>query len=354
MTTQSHETLVQARVHKAKKAFTTRRIPVEEMTRLKVKNWNPSPGDVMLARVQSIGHHTRIELTNGRRATLFPGDEIIVCCASRYAPDQFEAVLQDAVWPSDLVAAGGIASTQLSRHGKTKAPTKLVPLGAVCGEQGRALNVRDFGVHEIANKQPIQVVLVAGTSMNAGKTSSAAALVRGLSRQGLRVGAAKITGTGAGPDPWLMIDSGAQSVLDFTDGGFASTYKVSASQLESMSRNLVNHLANEGCDVAVLEVADGLLQPETAALLSSRSFRMRVFGAVFTAYDAMGAVTGAEWLKDKGYRLLGLSGQMTSAPLAAQEAEIATGVPVYSLSDLEDGAIARGLLRANQEDLLAS
>ncbi len=354
MTNQFYETLVQGRADKAKRAFTTRRVPVEQMTQLKVRNWNPAPGDLMLARIESIGHHGRIELTNGRRATLFPGDEVIVCCASRYAPHQFEAVLQDMVWPKDLVAAGGVASTQLSRHGKTKAPTRLAPIGAVCGATGRPLNVKDFGVPAIEDRLPIQVILVAGTSMNAGKTASAAALVRGFSSRGLRVGAAKITGTGSGPDPWLMIDSGAHTVLDFTDGGYASTYKVATSDLESMSHNLINHLADEGCDVAVLEVADGLLQPETAALLSSKTFRLRVFGTVFTAYDAMGAVTGAEWLKAKGYRLVGLSGQMTAAPLAAQEAEIATGVPVYSLSDLQDGPTAQGMLRADRTRARAS
>ncbi|MGI9385182.1 MAG: hypothetical protein ACR2PO_18670 [Methyloligellaceae bacterium] len=314
------------------------------MTRLKVCDWTPAPGDLVLARVEAIGQHTRIELPDGRRASLFPGDEIIVCCGSRYAPDQFEAELQDGVWPTDLVAAGGLASSELSRHAKKSKPTKILPLGAVCGEDGEPLNVADFALAKLETRLPIKVVLVAGTSMNAGKTASAAALVRGLSELGYRVGAAKITGTGSGPDPWLMVDSGASAVLDFTDGGYASTFKVPAMELESMAHNLINHLANEGCQVAVLEVADGLLQPETATLLASKSFRLRVFGALFTAYDAMGAVTGAEWLRTKGYRLLGLGGQMTASQLAAREAQRATNLPTYSLSDLADGPTADAML----------
>lgn len=339
------ESLDRGRVLKAKRSYSTRRVPVEQMTRLKSRDWRPVPGDLLLARVETIGQHGRLELPTGRRATLFPGDEIIVCCAGRYAPDQFEAVLHDGVWPCDLVAAGGIASTEQSRHVQMKPPTRIAPLGAVCGDDGKPLNVSEFAVDTISDKLPIPVVLVVGTSMNAGKTASAAALVRGFAAHGHRVGAAKITGTGSGPDPWLMTDSGASAVLDFTDGGYASTYQVPAPELESMVHNLINHLAREGCDVAVLEAADGVLQPETAALLKSNSFRLRVFGALFTAYDAMGAMAGAQWLDTAGYRLLGLAGRLTSAPLAADELRTATGLPVYGLADLAHGPTAHAMLR---------
>ncbi len=343
------ETLDSGRVSRAKRSFTTRRVAAEDMTQLKVSGWNPSPGDLMLARIETIGQHSRLELTDGRRASLFPGDEIIVCCGSRYAPDQFEAILQDGLWPTDLVAAGGVASTELSRHSRMKPATKIVPLGAVCGADGEPLNVAEFALPAIEEHLPITVVLVVGTSMNAGKTASAAALVRGLARQGHRVGAAKITGTGAGPDPWLMVDSGASSVLDFTDGGYASTFHVPAHALEAMVHNLINHLALDGCSVAVVEAADGLLQPETAALLSSKSFRLRVHSALFTAYDAMGAVTGVEWLQAKGYRLLGLSGQMTASELTSREARLATRQPVFFMSDLEDGATIDAMLSRTPE-----
>ena len=116
-----------------------------------------------------------------------------------------------------------------------------------------------------------------------------------------------------------------------------------------MVHNLINHLAAEGCTVAVVEAADGLLQSETAALLSSNSFRLRVHSALFTAYDAMGAVTGVEWLQAKGYRLLGLSGQMTASELTAREARLATGQSVFFMRDLEDGAAIDAVLRGRPE-----
>ena len=164
MSSPAYQTLDNARVARAKRSFTTRRVAAEEMTRLKVCDWNPSPGDLMLARVETIGQHTRIELPDGRRASLFPGDEIIVCCGSRYAPDQFEAELQDGVWPTDLVAAGGLASCELSRHARKKPATQIQPLGAVCGENGKPLNVANYALSKVETRLPIKVVLVAGTA----------------------------------------------------------------------------------------------------------------------------------------------------------------------------------------------
>ena len=61
--------------------------------------------------------------------------------------------------------------------------------------------------------------------MNSGKTTTAAHLIKGLVQAGLKVGAAKLTGTGAVGDIWLMQDAGANLVLDFTDTGFPSTYR---------------------------------------------------------------------------------------------------------------------------------
>ena len=50
--------------------------------------------------------------------------------------------------------------------------------------------------------------------MDAGKTQTATFLVRGMVTAGLRVGYAKVTGTGAGGDIWWLKDAGADPVLE--------------------------------------------------------------------------------------------------------------------------------------------
>ncbi|MEO8443952.1 MAG: hypothetical protein ABI567_02980 [Gammaproteobacteria bacterium] len=185
--------------------------------------------------------------------------------------------------------------------------------------------------------------------MDAGKTTSAAFLVRGLTLAGLRVGYGKITGTGAGGDTWLLKDAGADPVLDFTDAGFVSTYLVSLADLEQILVTLVVHLAEAGVDAIILEVADGMLQAETAALLESPVFKTMVGGVFFAAGDAMGAVAGVNWLKQRGIPIAGLGGLLTASPLQQVEASAATGIATFSRDDLGQAQVARGILAKVQK-----
>ena len=114
-----------------KSAFTTRRVPTKDMQTIVRGALRPRSGDLVLARVDHVGKQRRIERPDGRKALLFVGDEIIVCYGNRYAPDQFEALVGDDLGPCDLVAAGGIAAHELSRHDRMIAPTKISPIGLV-------------------------------------------------------------------------------------------------------------------------------------------------------------------------------------------------------------------------------
>ena len=180
--------------------------------------------------------------------------------------------------------------------------------------------------------------------MNAGKTTTAANLVRGLTLAGHRVGTVKLTGTGAGGDLWIMRDAGAHEVVDFTDAGFSATYRVDVGALEHAAKVLVGHLAASGCTVVVAEIADGLYQDETSALLRSGLLRSLIGGVLFAAGDAMGASAGAAWLQGNGHNILALSGLLTRSPLAMQEAELATGMRCLSSRALRERDTAVSLI----------
>ncbi|SDD63149.1 Transposase, Mutator family [Paracoccus isoporae] len=334
-----HVAVSKARISRAKRAFSTRRVPRKAYKTLLQGELSPAPGDLVLARIDEIGKHTKLELTDGRRAHMFPGDEIIVCFGNRYAPDQYEAQIGPDLAPCDLVAAGGIASLEISRHQRMKPPTQITPIGILGDAAGRRLNLRQFGVDAPETAPAIPAVLSLGTSMNAGKTLTATSLVRGFKRLGFRVAALKITGTGAGGDMWIVRDAGADLSLDFTDAGHASTYLVSIPEIEDATCRLMNHAAAEGCDVAVIEIADGLQQLETAQLIHSGRIMEFTIGTVFAAYDAMGAKYGFDMLGQAGHDVLGLSGRLGRSPLGVREAEAATGLRVYSPWELQEGAL---------------
>jgi molybdopterin-guanine dinucleotide biosynthesis protein len=324
-----------ARLVRAKIAYAARRAQFRDIHALVTgEGVVPHAGDLLLARVGRIGQHRRIELRSGRRALLFEGDEIVLCYGNRYAPDQFEAYVPNDLGPCHMAAAGGVAGRVVAAHLRMKAPTEILPLGLLGDRQGRVVNLYRYALKPRAARGGAPVFAVVGTSMNAGKTSAAAALVRGLTLAGFKVGAAKVTGTGAGGDLWHMTDAGAAAVLDFTDAGHASTYLADDEALKGIFVTLTGELDAEGVDVIVVEIADGLNQLETARLAASDVFRERVVGVVFAAADAMGARAGSDWLARHRLPLLAVSGLVTASPLARRETVQTVSAPVLGLDDL--------------------
>ncbi len=328
------------RLNQIKAAYSTRRVDLSKIATILNGNEQPQVGDLVLAKIDKIGQHTRIELVTGRKAQLFPGDEIIVSYGNRYAPDQFEAMIPEDLSPCHLVAAGGLASKMLSKHTKISSATTITPLGLLGDSEGKRINLKDWTlpVTSYISQLPPTIAVV-GTSMNSGKTTTVANLIKGLHLSGLKVGAAKITGTGAGGDIWLMKDAGANFALDFTDMGFPSTYKLSSEKVERIFLTLTHYLAAQEMDVIILEIADGLYQEETATLVSSSIFRQGVQGILFAANSALEVTTGQQWLQQYHLPLLGVSGTITMSPLAMKEAVTATGLPIFTRQQLQKAAI---------------
>lgn len=334
-------------IQEATQAYSTRRVPFEAMTHV-LSDCSPATGDLVLARIESIGYHKRLHRPNGSKRNLFVGDLVIVAYADRYAPNQFEAIIPPDLGECHLAAAGGIASKVISKHNRIRStPTILRPLGLLAsGPEAPPLNVAGWALNPPTEKgaSDIPVLAIVGTSMDSGKTTTAAYLARGLRNLGLRVGYAKATGTAAAGDPSLMIDAGANPVLDFTDAGFASTYRLPARTVEAIFRDLVGHLREVPVDAILIEVADGLFQSETATLLESDSFRSLVDGIIFAAPESMGAVAGCNWLRQRNLPLRALAGVMASAPLQVREVKEQTGFTAYGLSDLLDPPTAAKLI----------
>lgn len=343
-------TLTPARLARAKKAYTTRYAvaAVERATELLTgPAVRPRSGDLVLARVEEIGQHKRLEGPQRQRQALFTGDEIVVAYGNRYAPDQFEAEVPGDLGPVELVAAGGMAGRVLSQHAEIEAATRLAPLGLLA-RNGSRLTLAEHAPLRIREQRTARVtprvVVVLGTSMNSGKTATVASLVHGLVRSGLHVAAGKATGTGAGGDPGLFVDAGASSVLDFTDYGLPSTYRLGHDRVRALLSSLVEDLAADGPDVVVVEIADGLLQDETQRLLDDPLLRALADDVLFAAGDALGAAAGYAELQRRGLPLRAVSGLLTASPLAHREAGLALGVPVLGTFDLCEPDVARSVL----------
>ena len=339
------------RIARAARAYSTRRADGKALRALR-RDLAPHSGDLVLARVATLGQHFRLHLPNGRSKTLWPGDEVVVAYGDRYAPSQFEAHIPSDLGPCHLVASGGVAARVVASNAKlTKRPTALEPIGLICSApDAPPVNLSDSVMPRVPLRERLVTSLaVVGSAMDSGKTTALAHLAKGASTLGLKVGYAKLTGTAAGGDPWLLVDAGADPVLDFTDVGLVSTSRFATPVLEDVCEQLVMELQRQGAELVLLELADGLLQPETAALMRSARVRALVDGMLYASVDALVAAHGRALIEQCGHRLLGLTGLLASSPLLVREAQQATNLPVYERTDLSDASVAAKLLAAARE-----
>jgi Domain of unknown function (DUF1611_C) P-loop domain len=320
----------------AKWAFSTRRVNRSDIQEYVADVASAKSGDLILGRVVSIGQHPRIQLASGRPSKLYPGDLVVLPCGARYAPDQFEGLAEIDPDGCDMLAGGGCLGRMVSRNDSIKVPTRVQPIGRLTGKSGQVINLRTFALPTAKSRPTIPVIAVIGTSMNSGKTTATAALAHGLKTAGWKVAALKATGTGSFGDFNEYVDAGAHFVADFTDAGMVSTYLEPLSRVKTGIADLLAGAEASGAEIAVMELADGIFQLETAALLCDDEFRSLVSSYVFACGDAVAAAGGAAALAKLGIEPVALTGLLSCSPMASTEAKTATGISVMTQSQLHD------------------
>ncbi len=328
----------------AKWSFITRRVAREDIAALDASVQYATSGDLALCRILEINQHKKIQLASGRYSLSYPEDLVVVCVGDRYAPDQFEGHAEVHPEQADLLAAGGVIGSMRAAHGRMAKPTQLKPLGLLKDAEGEVINIARYSLPPAQIPDHVTVIAVFGASMNAGKTTAAVSLAHGLGRAGYSVAGAKITGTGAFGDLNAFEDAGIPA-LDFTDAGMASTYRMPDRRIEQGFETLVGTAAARGAEIVVVEVADGVFQKETAALLAGSVLSDRLDGILFAAPDALSVVGGVEVLQRYGHWPFAISGMVTCSPLASREAGMATGIPLVSREELCDPERAAQLAR---------
>ncbi|MEK7282915.1 MAG: DUF1611 domain-containing protein [Acidobacteriota bacterium] len=326
--------------------YATHRVDRSMVKGLVPMNGNPDPGRLVLARVTMIGRHKEIEGMDGRKQTLFPDDVIAGALAYRYATDQFEGHPIASGATGHLLAIGGACGLVVSKNERMVDPTCLEWVGTLADGQGEALNLRRFALkpRRTAGAPRPRTVLVVGASMNAGKTTTAAQIIRSLSGQGRRVAAAKITGTACRKDPGIMEDAGAVRVLDFTYGGHPSTAHLAAGDLLALASDLRAALLEERPEFIVYEIADGIFQRETRLLLEDPAFRETIDVVLYAAPESPSCESGVRWLRQWGYTVGAVAGPVANSRLGMEEVREATGVPCLNGEMILGGALNGALL----------
>lgn len=310
-----------------------------KLKQLKFYKWidkAPEVGDVVFGEVQSIGEHSSMENKSGRIHMIHNKTRGIFVFGNRYAPDYFEGVIPDKMIEDvDLLARSGVIGIVKEKNSLKKDPTKIKIWGYLVDENENIVNTRDYNLvipTRVEKKFPrAKMILVVGTSMNSGKSMAATAACWVLSTLGKNVRASKVTGTASLKDILSMNDAGAEYYSDFTHLGYPSTYLLSKEDLLGIFNRLDLKYANNPSNYWVVEIADGILQRETAMLLESSDVRSRIHKLIFASYDAFGAIGGLKTLKDKFDLEPDLiSGVCSSSPLHIRELSEFSQKPVFN------------------------
>lgn len=298
-------------------------------------------GSLLLARVTLIGKHRDLETVGGRKMALFPEDVVVVALGNRYATDQYEGEAVCSGTTGHVVGIGGVCGEVVGRNEKISEPTCIEWIGRLAGRDGKPLNLRSFRIRPAPShgRRRPRTLLSVGASMNSGKTTTAAQVIRSLSGRGFRVGAAKITGTACRKDPGLMEDAGAVRVVDFTYCGHPSTAGCTREEVLEIAADLRAALLDDDPDYLVYEIADGLVQRETRFLLEDPGFHETIDAVAYSAADSLSCESGARLLDSLRYRIIAMSGIVANSPLGIAEVEAATGIRCLSGPMILEGAL---------------
>jgi hypothetical protein len=308
-------------------------VPIEE---------GHDPGALVLARVLSLSRHKDLESHDGRKVSLFPGDAFVGVLGDRYATDQFLAFGRVNGPVGHIVGIGGLVGEVVSMHTRMTPPTTVEFLGRVADGEGRPLRTQQF---QALPAQPLAgrgapTVFSLGASMNSGKTTTAMQIIYSLRQAGFRVAAAKITGTACRKDPNLYYDAGAIAVLDFTHAGVPSTANLDKEELLSIAGRVRASLQMHEPDFVIIEIADGILQRETAMMLADDGFRGSMDAVTFSGPDALSCDAGVRRLRALGGPvLLTTAGPVANSVLGIAEVEASTGARCLSGEMIMNGAL---------------
>ncbi|MEK7656390.1 MAG: hypothetical protein AAB412_01405 [Elusimicrobiota bacterium] len=246
--------------------------------------------------------YNTVEDLHGRMTALNDGDILAGVLGARRALRGYAGVVPESVKVGDeldVLNLGGVLGRCTAVNIELGPPLKAEVLGAVLsfphlGERtGVPATIRDNAVPWADTLEPsAPAVYVAGSCMQAGKTSVCCELVRHLVRNGLKVAAAKLTGVSLLRDTLGMMDRGAFKSLSFTDAGVASTSEAVA---VPVSKGLLNALNKERPDVIVVELGDGIMgEYGVQAILSDPELRAPARAHVLCASDPVSAWGCAE------------------------------------------------------------
>jgi hypothetical protein len=242
-------------------------------------------GDYVVCRITDPGGHSLlIELQSGRMRGVIGGETIMGALGDRFATLEATGSWQavGANGKMHVLTGAGLFGKLTSKSVYLPAMMELRYKGHVF-RNGHKMRMEDFVVPVEDRPFQVPVVLFYGTSMSAGKTTSARIVTHLFKSAGYRVVGAKLAGAGRYKDILAVKDVGAVAVCDFVDVGLPSSICGEALYRKKLGQ-LLNRIASVNADVAVVEVGASPLEPYNGAL-AIEAIRPNLKFSVMSASD---------------------------------------------------------------------
>jgi hypothetical protein len=270
-------------------------------------------GDYVAGEITGAPHRVYgIELASGRIVQALPGDCVIGAFGNR------SATLEGVGSWSDIRGFNMNAMTSAGLFGAVTSMSQLIPptldltyLGHVV-RNGTKVCMSDFAIQSTHDSFNVATILLVGTSMSAGKTTTGRLIVHELERMGHKVIGAKLTGAGRYRDILSFKDAGADAVFDFVDAGLPSTVEPE-SVFRDAIRPLLHHIDSLKPDFLVAEAGASPLEPYNGAAAIDE-LNDNVSCTVLCASDPY-AVVGVE-------KAFGLKPDLVTGPATSTSAAI--------------------------------
>lgn len=276
------------------------------------------------------GGLSHIELTSGRLIQAVEGDSVLGALGVRHATMEvvgsYEAVGTDG--RMELLTAGGILGRATSVAAMFP-PLMQVDYRGHAVRAGKTLRMRDFARRPREQSEySVPTILIVGTSMSAGKTTSAKIIIRQLKRAGFRVVGTKLTGAGRYRDVLAMSDAGADAIFDFVDVGLPSSV-LDPEQYRKRLRDLLGLIREARPDVVVAEAGASPLERYNGKVVLDELSQAVSFTVLCASdpYAVVGVMRGFDIIPDL------VAGLATSTNAGVELVEKLSGARALNLLD---------------------
>ena len=320
-----------------KRTSALRRVP--PLAAIRFRSECGGEGDICAFESPRDAFPITVESPTGRMMTIAPGDAFLATPgyreSRRWAVGSIPAgglvpgtdywVLSDSGVVGELISQSALEMPHLGR---------VRYLGAVCGDRGETLSIRQFGVTGSGGTdRNAPVYLILGTSSEVGKTTAGVAVLRALRMQGhTTVLALKATGTSSFTEIARYLDFGAAEAFDCIDFGLPTTYPVGRRAISDIFFSELDFCLSLAADALVVECAGDPVSANAPELLSCLKARRSQFKIILAAADALGALGAKHALAEIGLGISLITGPCTDTPIMRERTEALCGIPAINLA----------------------